>query len=68
MRFGTWRRQELTPFFVWKEGRKNENDFGLSTIEFVVRPRHVHFVSGEGLANLEAETDEIGDGAGLWRG
>ena len=32
------------------------------------RPPHVQLVTGEGLANLEVETDETGGAAGLWLG
>ena len=50
VRFGTWSREEITPSIVWKKGAKK---------------KHVQLVTGEGLANLEVETGEIADDAGL---
>ena len=65
--FGTWRREGITPFFVWKKGRKNMRiilDCRPSNLWFK-RPPPVQLVTGEGLANLDVETDKTGNDAGL---
>ena len=58
-RFGTWRREGRTPFFVCKKWRKRMGmilDCRQSNLWFKRQP-HVQLVTGGGLANLEVETD-----------
>ena len=58
-RFGTWRREGRTAFFVCKKWRKRMGmilDCRRSNLWFK-RPPHVLLVTGGGLANLEVETD-----------
>ena len=59
IRFGTWRREGRTQFFVcikWRKRMGMNSDCRRSNLWFKRQP-HVQLVTGGGLANLEVETD-----------